>query len=64
MFRSLRSSKLPTDHVFAVNVGVTAKKTAASWHLVEPSDVVSAIAMLNEPAGAGTMNDELPDARS
>ena len=47
MFRSLRSSKLPKDHVFAVTVGASAKQTLASWHLVEPPDVITVIAMLN-----------------
>ena len=50
MFRSLRASKLPPDHVFAVTVGASAKQTLARWHVVEPPDVISAIAMLNESA--------------
>ena len=46
MFRSLRSSNLPSDHVFAVTVGPSDKPTLAKWHLLEPQNVVSAVAML------------------
>ncbi|KAK3718025.1 threalose-6-phosphate phosphatase [Vermiconidia calcicola] len=55
MFRSLRASKLRDDHVFAVTVGASSKQTLARWHLVEPPDVVSAIAMLNGTADAGNI---------
>ncbi|KAK4545038.1 hypothetical protein LTR36_003589 [Oleoguttula mirabilis] len=47
MFRSLLSSNLPNEHVFAVTVGPSSKQTLAKWHLLEPSDVISAIALLN-----------------
>ncbi|KAF1963334.1 hypothetical protein CC80DRAFT_397352 [Byssothecium circinans] len=55
MFRSLRQSKLPTDHVFSVTVGASSKQTLASWHLVEPSDVISVIGLLNGSADAGNV---------
>ncbi|CAI9637556.1 unnamed protein product [Alternaria burnsii] len=55
MFRSLRQSKLPTDHVFSVTVGASSKQTLASWHLVEPSDVISVISLLNGSADAGNV---------
>ncbi|MCJ1442708.1 MAG: threalose-6-phosphate phosphatase [Stictis urceolatum] len=47
MFRALRASELPQDEVFSVTVGASSKKTLASWHLLEPSDVISTIALLN-----------------
>lgn len=53
MFRSLRQSALPSDHIFSVTVGASSKQTLASWHLVEPSDVISVISLLNGAADAG-----------
>ncbi|KAL2354363.1 glycosyltransferase family 20-domain-containing protein [Cryomyces antarcticus] len=55
MFRSLRKSKLPVDHVFTCTVGPSSKQTLASWHLLEPSDVISAISLLNGSADAGNV---------
>ena len=55
MFRSLRQSSLPADHVFAVTVGASSKQTLASWHLVEPSDVISVVSLLNGSADAGNV---------
>ncbi|KAF2819758.1 hypothetical protein CC86DRAFT_374890 [Ophiobolus disseminans] len=55
MFRSLRQSKLPPDHVFSVTVGASSKQTLASWHLVEPIDVISCISLLNGSADAGNV---------
>lgn len=55
MFRSLRQSKLPQDHVFSVTVGASSKQTLASWHLVEPSDVISVISLLNGSVDAGNV---------
>jgi trehalose 6-phosphate synthase/phosphatase len=53
MFRSLRASALPEEHVFACTVGASSKQTIATWHLLEPSDVISAIALLNGSTDAG-----------
>jgi len=47
MFRSLNGTKLPTEHVFTVTVGASSKLTLANWHLLEPADVISSIALLN-----------------
>ena len=47
MFRSLREAKLPKEHVFAVTIGPSSKQTQASYHLLEPKDVIDSIAMLN-----------------
>ncbi|KAH7349105.1 glycosyltransferase family 20-domain-containing protein [Pyrenochaeta sp. MPI-SDFR-AT-0127] len=55
MFRSLLQSNLPADHVFSVTVGASSKQTLASWHLVEPSDVISCISLLNGSADAGNV---------
>ena len=53
MFRALHASSLPSDHVFTVTVGASSKMTLASWHLLEPSDVIATIASLNGDADAG-----------
>ena len=55
MFRSLRTSKLPDDHVFAVTVGDSGKQTLAGWYLVDPSKVISAIATLNGTVDANNI---------
>lgn len=47
MFRALLKFDLSSDHVYPVTVGASSKQTAASWHLLEPADVISTIAMLN-----------------
>ncbi|KMU81557.1 trehalose-phosphatase [Coccidioides immitis RMSCC 3703] len=47
MFRALRHSNLPKDRVFAVTVGASSKQTEASWHLLEPADVIATISLLN-----------------
>ena len=69
MFRSLRQSKLPADHVFSVTVGASSKQTLASWHLVEPADVISVVSLLNGSADAGNagaiavVDGEVPESR-
>ena len=47
MFKALNESSLPKECVFTCTVGPSSKQTAASYHLLEPSDVISTIAMLN-----------------
>ncbi|KAL4733394.1 glycosyltransferase family 20-domain-containing protein [Aspergillus similis] len=47
MFRALKKFELPGDHVYTVTVGASSKQTEASWHLLEPSDVIETITMLN-----------------
>ncbi|PWY67568.1 hypothetical protein BO70DRAFT_169235 [Aspergillus heteromorphus CBS 117.55] len=47
MFRALQKFDLPQDHVYSVTVGASSKQTAASWHLLEPADVIETISMLN-----------------
>ena len=47
MFRALNASALAPEHVFTVTVGASSKMTLAHWHLLEPSDVISSVALLN-----------------
>jgi trehalose 6-phosphate synthase/phosphatase len=47
MFRALNGSHLDPSHVFTVTVGASSKRTLAHWHLLEPVDVISSIALLN-----------------
>ncbi|KAH0559267.1 hypothetical protein GP486_004214 [Trichoglossum hirsutum] len=68
MFRSLRTTNLSQEHVFSVTVGASSKMTLASWHLVEPADVVSTIALLNGMVGEGDPAQpadvsKIPDSR-
>jgi trehalose 6-phosphate synthase/phosphatase len=46
MFRALKKFDLPRDHVYSVTVGASSKQTDASWHLLEPADVIGSIQML------------------
>lgn len=55
MFRALRATKLPQDHVFSVTVGASSKQTLASWHLLEPSDVIATVALLNGSASGSSI---------
>ena len=69
MFRALRTSNLPEDHVFSVTVGASSKQTLASWHLLEPADVISVVSLLNGSADAGNVGavsvveGQVPDSR-
>ncbi|KAK6334369.1 threalose-6-phosphate phosphatase [Orbilia blumenaviensis] len=58
MFRALRRSTLPAEHVFAVTIGASTKMTLASWHLQEPADVIDSVRLL-----IGDV-DEIPAAPS
>jgi trehalose 6-phosphate synthase/phosphatase len=55
MFRALNASSLNPDHVFTVTVGASSKMTLAHWHLLEPVDVISSVALLN--GGDGDIGD-------
>lgn len=50
MFRALQKFDLPSSHVYSVTVGASSKQTDASWHLLEPADVIGTIGMLNSSA--------------
>lgn len=54
MFRALNASGLPDDQVFSVAVGASSKPTLARYHLLEPADVISAVALLNGGETANT----------
>ena len=47
MFRALNGSDLPHEHVFSCTIGASSKQTLASWHLLEPADVISTLGLLN-----------------
>jgi trehalose 6-phosphate synthase/phosphatase len=53
MFRSISQSKLDPKYAFSVTVGASSKQTLATWHLLEPSDVISVISMLNGNVDTG-----------
>lgn len=50
MFRALGEFHLPQDHVYSVTVGASSKQTDASWHLLEPADVIGTVQMLYSSA--------------
>jgi len=47
MFRALNASDLPNEHVFSCTIGASSKQTLASWHLLEPADMISTLSLLN-----------------
>ena len=49
MFRALLKTELPKEQIFACTVGASSKKTLATWHLLEPADVIAAVASLVQP---------------
>ncbi|KAF2102215.1 trehalose-phosphatase [Rhizodiscina lignyota] len=69
MFRALRNCKLSDDYIFSVTVGASSKQTLASWHLLEPGDVLSIISLLNGNTDAGNVGafsiveGHVPDTR-
>jgi trehalose 6-phosphate synthase/phosphatase len=52
MFRALKKFDLPADHLYTVTVGASSKQTEAGWHLLEPSDVIETITMLNNSSSS------------
>lgn len=56
MFEALRNSHLPKENVFSCTVGASSKRTKATYHVLEPSDVVSAVGSLVKPR-AEAMNE-------
>lgn len=64
MFRSLHATSLPKEHVFTVTVGASSKMTLASWHLLEPADVISTLGLLNSDTGEGEdWTEPMPPAK-
>lgn len=39
---------MPQDRIFAVTIGASSKKTLATYHLLEPKDVIASIEALNK----------------
>ncbi|EWC45915.1 hypothetical protein DRE_04922 [Drechslerella stenobrocha 248] len=68
MFRALRRSQLPVEHVFAVTIGASTKMTLASWHLQEPADVIDSVGLLigtvPESGEEGEQQTENPTAEA
>jgi trehalose 6-phosphate synthase/phosphatase len=56
MFRALNATGLPEEHVYTCTVGASSKMTLAHWHLLEPADVISSIALL---AGTDVRHSDL-----
>lgn len=57
MFRALLKCKISQDHIFAVTVGASSKRTLAKWHLLEPSDVIASIATLTKVSNDAGISD-------
>jgi trehalose 6-phosphate synthase/phosphatase len=57
MFRALENMDLPKDHVFTVTVGPSSKATDASYHLLEPADVIENMGVL-----VGTISPQEADS--
>ncbi|ETN45523.1 trehalose-phosphatase [Cyphellophora europaea CBS 101466] len=49
MFEALQNSKLPREHIFACTVGASSKRTKATYHVLEPADVIAAVSSLVKP---------------
>lgn len=51
MFRSLNGvvaeDNMDEESVFTVTVGASSKMTLAKWHVLEPSDVIDVVGLLN-----------------
>jgi trehalose 6-phosphate synthase/phosphatase len=56
MFEALRNSHLPKENIFSCTVGASSKRTKATYHVLEPSDVIYAVSSLVKPR-AEAMND-------
>jgi trehalose 6-phosphate synthase/phosphatase len=60
MFRALNvlsGNDLEEDAVFTVTVGASTKVTLARWHVLEPEDVVEAMALLANVGKSGEIGD-------
>ncbi|KAH9905991.1 family 20 glycosyltransferase [Xylariomycetidae sp. FL2044] len=62
MFRALHGligTHLEQGHVFTVTVGASMKPTLAKWHVLEPHDVIEAMALLAEVGITTETGDQL-----
>ncbi|KAF2402500.1 alpha,alpha-trehalose-phosphate synthase-like protein subunit Tps2 [Trichodelitschia bisporula] len=55
MFRALHQTSLPPSHLFTTTVGPSNKQTLATWHLLEPADVISTISGLTGSTDSGNV---------
>ncbi|OLL21939.1 Trehalose-phosphatase [Neolecta irregularis DAH-3] len=60
MFRALRMIEPPPKYCFATTVGASSKMTAASWHILEPVDVVQTIGLLVGQSESDDPNSTVP----
>ncbi|KAI2616972.1 glycosyltransferase family 20 protein [Hypomontagnella submonticulosa] len=62
MFRALNGlsgTQVDRGHVFTVTIGASTKVTLAKWHMLEPEDVVEAIALLAGVGLSGEAHEQL-----
>lgn len=60
MFRALNGlsgNSLIAENIFTVTVGASTKVTLARWHLLEPEDVIEAVALLANVGKSGEAGD-------
>ena len=62
MFRALHATQLPKENVFTVTIGASSKMTLASWHLLEPADVISTLGLLNKSFASSKDKNQPEDA--
>ena len=51
MFKTLKDSSLPRGEFFTVHIGPSSKRTMATYHLLETSDLIDSLGLL-----VGTVN--------
>lgn len=62
MFRALNGlsgTHVETNHVFTVTIGASTKVTLAKWHMLEPEDVIEAVALLAGVGLSGEPHEQL-----
>lgn len=52
---------LQKEQVFTVTVGASSKMTLASWHLLEPADVIATLGLLNTNGGGDDVVNGVAD---
>ncbi|KAI2627857.1 glycosyltransferase family 20 protein [Hypoxylon sp. NC1633] len=62
MFRALNGlsgTQVERGHVFTVTIGASTKVTLAKWHMLEPEDVIEAVALLAGVGLSGEAHEQL-----
>ncbi|KAI5863811.1 glycosyltransferase family 20 protein [Durotheca rogersii] len=62
MFRALNGlsgTQIEADRVFTVTIGASTKVTLAKWHMLEPGDVIEAVALLAGAGSSGEVGEQL-----